>query len=163
MFRCWARFHHIAAWSPQSGSLTPSSKRVVSAKGISGGCQTKSRDLSGRAGTQYPKFSESSGRPAASGTRNWHFSQCILRGQSRHAPGGHAPVRYAASRGSIDFNTDPSVNQTCAPCLRDRFEGHPQCVLNVNYPGGKNRQISLHRDQLPAISMSPASIRQYGW
>ena len=29
--------------------------------------------------------------------------------------------------------------------------GHPQWVLNVNYPGGKNRQISLHRDQLPQV------------
>ena len=23
--------------------------------------------------------------------------------------------------------------------------------MNVNYPGGKNRQISLHRDQLPQV------------
>lgn len=37
----------------------------------------------------------------------------------------------------------------CAKC--DRGEGHPQWVLNVNYPGGKNRQISLHRDQLREV------------
>jgi hypothetical protein len=37
----------------------------------------------------------------------------------------------------------------CAKCARG--VGHPQWVLNVNYPGGKNRQISLHRDQLPQV------------
>lgn len=37
----------------------------------------------------------------------------------------------------------------CAKCARG--VGHPQWVLNVNYPGGKNRQISLHRDQLPEV------------
>jgi hypothetical protein len=34
----------------------------------------------------------------------------------------------------------------CSKCARGI--GHPQWVLNVNYPGGKNRQISLHRNQL---------------
>jgi hypothetical protein len=37
----------------------------------------------------------------------------------------------------------------CAKCARGI--GHPQWVLNVNYPGGKNRQITLHRDQLPQV------------
>jgi hypothetical protein len=37
----------------------------------------------------------------------------------------------------------------CAKCARGL--GHPQWVLNVNYPGGKNRQISLHRHQLPQV------------
>ena len=37
----------------------------------------------------------------------------------------------------------------CSKCARGI--GHPQWVLNVNYPGGKNRQISLHRDQLPQV------------
>jgi hypothetical protein len=40
-------------------------------------------------------------------------------------------------------------SQGCAKCARG--EGHPQWVLNVNYPGGKNRQISLNRDQLPQV------------
>jgi hypothetical protein len=37
-------------------------------------------------------------------------------------------------------------SQGCAKCARGAC--HPQWVLNVNYPGGQNRQISLHRHQL---------------
>jgi hypothetical protein len=33
----------------------------------------------------------------------------------------------------------------CAKC--DRGEGHPVLVLTVNYPGGKNHQISLRPEQ----------------
>jgi len=40
-------------------------------------------------------------------------------------------------------------SQGCAKCARGAC--HPQWVLNVNYPGGQNRQISLHRDQLPQV------------
>lgn len=40
-------------------------------------------------------------------------------------------------------------SQGCAKCARG--QGHPQWVLNVNYPGGKNRQISLRRHQLPQV------------
>ena len=99
---------------------------------------------------------ESSGRPAASGTRNWHFSQCILRGQSRHAPGGHAPVRYAASRGSIDFNTDPSVNQTCAPCLRDR-QSHFRTSGARRLDLSRTLYFDCVRDAFPQYRPFPAS------
>src|SRR5882762_884598 len=30
-------------------------------------------------------------------------------------------------------------------------EGHPQWVLNVNYPGAKNRQLSLRLAQVPQV------------
>ena len=46
----------------------------------------------------------------------------------------------------------------CAKC--DRGEGHPQWVLNVNYPGGKNRQISLHRHQLAAVRRRLRNLHQ---
>ena len=46
----------------------------------------------------------------------------------------------------------------CSKCARDI--GHPQWVLNVNYPGGKNRQISLHRDQLPQVRRWLKNYRQ---
>src|SRR5277367_4014219 len=36
----------------------------------------------------------------------------------------------------------------CPKCARG--EGHPQWVLNVNYPGAKNRQLSLRPAQVPA-------------
>ena len=38
--------------------------------------------------------------------------------------------------------------------------GHPQWVLNVNYPGGKNRQISLHRNQLPQVRRQLRNFHQ---
>jgi len=46
----------------------------------------------------------------------------------------------------------------CTKCARGI--GHPQWVLNVNYPGGKNRQISLHRDQLPQVRRQLSNYRQ---
>ena len=36
----------------------------------------------------------------------------------------------------------------CPKCARG--EGHPQWVLNVNYPGAKTRQVSLRPFQVPA-------------
>jgi hypothetical protein len=46
----------------------------------------------------------------------------------------------------------------CAKCARGI--GHPQWVLNVNYPGGKNRQITLHRDQLPQVRRQLRNFHQ---
>jgi hypothetical protein len=46
----------------------------------------------------------------------------------------------------------------CTKCARG--VGHPQWVLNVNYPGGKNRQISLHRSQLPQVRRQLRNFRQ---
>jgi hypothetical protein len=37
----------------------------------------------------------------------------------------------------------------CPKCARG--EGHPQWVLNVNYPGAKNRQLSLLPKQVPQV------------
>lgn len=37
----------------------------------------------------------------------------------------------------------------CPKCARG--EGHPQWVLSVNYPGAKNRQLSLPPDQVPQV------------
>lgn len=37
-------------------------------------------------------------------------------------------------------------------CLRcARGEGHPLWVLTVGYPGGKTRQVSLRREQVPQV------------
>lgn len=46
----------------------------------------------------------------------------------------------------------------CAKCARGI--GHPQWVLNVNYPGGKNRQISLHHVQLPQVRRQLRNFHQ---
>ena len=41
-----------------------------------------------------------------------------------------------------------------------RGAGHPQWVLNVNYPGGQNRQISLRRHQLPQVRRQLSNYHQ---
>jgi hypothetical protein len=60
-------------------------------------------------------------------------------------------------RGSLLHRTT-FHSRGCATCASGR--GHPQWVLNVNYPGGKNRQISLHRDQLPQVRLWLKHYRQ---
>src|SRR6266567_1797566 len=37
----------------------------------------------------------------------------------------------------------------CPKCARG--EGHPLWVLNVNYPGGQTRQLSLRPQQVPQV------------
>jgi len=49
-------------------------------------------------------------------------------------------------------------SQGCSKCARG--EGHPQWVLNVNYPGGRTGQLSLHRPQLPQVRRWLHNYRQ---
>ena len=51
-------------------------------------------------------------------------------------------------RGSL-FERTVHHSAGCPKCARG--EGHPQWVLNVNYPGGKTRQLSLRPDQAPQV------------
>jgi hypothetical protein len=37
----------------------------------------------------------------------------------------------------------------CPKCARG--EGHPLWVLTISYPGGRNRQFSLRREQVPQV------------
>ena len=46
----------------------------------------------------------------------------------------------------------------CPKCARG--EGHPQWVLNVNYPGAKTRQLSLRPDQVPQVRKALERYRQ---
>jgi hypothetical protein len=46
----------------------------------------------------------------------------------------------------------------CPKCARG--EGHPQWVLNVNYPGAKTRQLSLRPAQVPQVRKSLERYRQ---
>jgi hypothetical protein len=46
----------------------------------------------------------------------------------------------------------------CTKCARG--EGHPLWVLNVNYPGGKTRQLSLLPEQVPAVRQSLEHYRR---
>jgi len=46
----------------------------------------------------------------------------------------------------------------CPKCARG--EGHPQWVLNVNYPGAKNRQLSVRPEQVPQVRKALQSYHQ---
>ena len=46
----------------------------------------------------------------------------------------------------------------CPKCARG--EGHPQWVLSVNYPGAKNRQLSLLPEQVPQVRKAVERYRQ---
>src|SRR5216684_3602414 len=46
----------------------------------------------------------------------------------------------------------------CPKCVRG--EGHPQWVLNVNYPGAKTRQLSLRPEQVPQVRQALQRYRQ---
>ena len=46
----------------------------------------------------------------------------------------------------------------CLKCVRG--EGHPQWVLNVNYPGAKTRQLSLRPEQVPQVRKVLQRYRQ---
>jgi uncharacterized protein DUF6788 len=60
-------------------------------------------------------------------------------------------------RGSLLHRTT-FHSKGCSKCASGR--GHPQWVLNINYPGGKNRQISLRREQLPQVRLWLKNYRQ---
>jgi hypothetical protein len=46
----------------------------------------------------------------------------------------------------------------CPKCARG--EGHPLWVLNVNYPGGKTRQLSLRPEQIPQVRQALQHYQQ---
>ena len=46
----------------------------------------------------------------------------------------------------------------CPKCVRG--EGHPQWVLNMNYPGAKTRQLSLRPGQVPQVRKALQRYRQ---
>src|SRR5271157_3399868 len=53
-----------------------------------------------------------------------------------------------ALRGSL-FERTIHHSSGCPKCARG--EGHPLWVLNVGYPGGKTRQVSLRPEQVPQV------------
>jgi hypothetical protein len=46
----------------------------------------------------------------------------------------------------------------CPKCARG--EGHLQWILTVNYPGGKNRQLSLRPEQVPHVRRALQRYRE---
>jgi hypothetical protein len=62
-------------------------------------------------------------------------------------------------RGSLlERHTFHPAGITCATCASGK--GHHQWVLNVNYPGGKTRQITLHPDQVIQVRQQLANLVQ---
>jgi len=60
------------------------------------------------------------------------------------------PPLHAILRGSLlERHTFHPASVPCATCASGK--GHLQWVLNVNYPGAKNRQISLHPAQVSPV------------
>ncbi len=62
-------------------------------------------------------------------------------------------------RGSLlERHTFHAPGTTCATCSAGT--GHPQWVLNINYPQGETRQIALHPDQVPQVRRQLANLAQ---
>ena len=62
-------------------------------------------------------------------------------------------------RGSL-FERTTRHSSGCAKCARG--EGHPLWVLNVGYPGGKTRQVSLRPEQVPQVQQAVNRYREVG-
>jgi hypothetical protein len=60
-------------------------------------------------------------------------------------------------RGSLfERHTFHPSGVSCSTCLSG--QGHRQWVLNVNYPGGKTRQFTVHADQLAQVRRQIANL-----
>lgn len=60
-------------------------------------------------------------------------------------------------RGSLlERHTFHPAGVSCATCASGK--GHHQWVLNVNYPGAKNRQVTLHPDQVDQVRRQIANL-----
>lgn len=60
-------------------------------------------------------------------------------------------------RGSL-FQRTIHHSSGCPMCARG--QGHPLWVLNVGYPGGKTRQLSLRPQQVPQVRQALQNYRQ---
>jgi len=60
-------------------------------------------------------------------------------------------------RGSLlERHTFHPQRVSCATCATGK--GHHQWVLNVNYPGAKTRQVTLHPDQVDQVRRQIANL-----
>lgn len=69
----------------------------------------------------------------------------------------HLPAATHILRGSL-LERIIRHRSGCPKC--DRGEGHPVAVLAVGYPGGRTRQISLQKQQVPDVKRSLANYRK---
>jgi len=67
------------------------------------------------------------------------------------------PHLHDLLRGSVlERHTFHPSAVSCATCASGK--GHHQWVLNVNYPGAKTRQITLHADQVAQVRRQIANL-----
>src|SRR6266566_24650 len=72
------------------------------------------------------------------------------------------PPLHAILRGSLlERHTFHPTSVSCATCASGK--GHLQWVLNVNYPGAKNRQISLHPAQVSQVRQQLENLDRVRW
>jgi len=77
---------------------------------------------------------------------NMRHDQIVLRRQKLL---DRVPVTGEILRGSLLERTIRNHARGCAKCASG--EGHPLSVLAVTYPGGRTRQLSLSREQVPEV------------
>jgi hypothetical protein len=68
-----------------------------------------------------------------------------------------APGLTEILRGSL---LERTIRHSSGCAKWDRGEGHPLWVLNVVYPGGRTRQLSLRPDQVPQVRCWLQTYRQ---
>jgi Family of unknown function (DUF6788) len=62
-------------------------------------------------------------------------------------------------RGSLlERHTFHPSSISCATCASG--QGHLQFVLNVNYPGARTRQITVHPDHVPQVRRQLANLQR---
>jgi len=67
------------------------------------------------------------------------------------------PPLHDLLRGSVlERHTFHPSAVSCATCAGGK--GHQQWVLNVNYPGAKTRQVTLHPDQVTQVRRQIANL-----
>jgi len=67
------------------------------------------------------------------------------------------PPLHDLLRGSLlERHTFHPSSISCATCASGK--GHRQWVLNINYPGGKTRQLTVHPDQLAQVRRQIANL-----
>jgi hypothetical protein len=81
----------------------------------------------------------------------------IQKGSSLHKLLAQLPALEDLLRGSLlDRRTFHPSTVSCSTCASGK--GHQQWILNVNYRGGKTRQIALHPDQVPHVRRQIANL-----
>jgi hypothetical protein len=84
------------------------------------------------------------------------MTQSQARRSIRKLLAGLPPLAEVLRGSLLERHTFHPSRVTCATCAQGK--GHRQWILNVNYPGRKTRQISLHPDQISQVRQHIANL-----